>query len=210
MKINFFVIARPRCSADFPTSYVSAFRVEPGQEQALNELASAFPERHPGGRRRRGAPGPEVIDQLIAAVQFIFFSPSARGAGALLGAGRHRGRAPARGAVMRVYGASRAQVTGAQRVEFLAMGRWRGSSPRWRRRDRAAPRAPRVRARPAAERRAVGRRPAGRHRVAFPEHLLSSRKVLRASPAATLRESVRNGTAPCCCIIYSMAELLPV
>ena len=64
-----------------------------------------------------------VIDQLISAVQFIFLF--ALGAGllvlysALVATEDERRR---EAAVMRVYGASRAQVTGAQRIEFLAMG----------------------------------------------------------------------------------------
>ena len=64
-----------------------------------------------------------MADQLIAAVQFIFLF--ALGAGllvlysALVATEDERRR---EAAVMRVYGASRAQVAGAQRVEFLAMG----------------------------------------------------------------------------------------
>ena len=64
-----------------------------------------------------------VIDQLINAVQFVFLF--ALGAGllvlysALVATEDERRR---EAAVMRVYGASRAQVTGSQRAEFLAMG----------------------------------------------------------------------------------------
>jgi len=43
MKVNFFVIAPPRVLKDFPASFISAFRVEPGQEQLVNELAGRFP-----------------------------------------------------------------------------------------------------------------------------------------------------------------------
>ncbi|HVC11018.1 MAG TPA: FtsX-like permease family protein, partial [Burkholderiales bacterium] len=64
-----------------------------------------------------------VIDQLISAVQFVFLF--ALGAGVLvlysaLVATEDERRREA--AVMRVCGASRAQVAGSQRVEFLAMG----------------------------------------------------------------------------------------
>jgi putative ABC transport system permease protein len=64
-----------------------------------------------------------VIDQVINAVQFVFLF--ALGAGllvlysALVATEDERRR---EAAVMRVYGASRAHVTGSQRVEFLAMG----------------------------------------------------------------------------------------
>ena len=64
-----------------------------------------------------------VVDQVITAVQVVFLF--ALGAGllvlysALVATEDERRR---EAAVMRVYGASRAQVTGSQRVEFLAMG----------------------------------------------------------------------------------------
>jgi putative ABC transport system permease protein len=123
MKINFFVITPPALLADFPASYVSAFRVQPQQEPALNELAQRFPNLTlvDVGAAVRQAQG--VIDQLIGAVQFVFLF--ALGAGllvlysALVATEDERRR---EAAVMRVYGASRAQVTGSQRTEFLAMG----------------------------------------------------------------------------------------
>ncbi|HET9734555.1 MAG TPA: FtsX-like permease family protein [Burkholderiales bacterium] len=123
MKINFFVIAPPAVLGEFPASYVSAFRVEPQQEPALNELAQRFPNLTlvDVGAAVRQAQG--VIDQLISAVQFVFLF--ALGAGllvlysALVATEDERRR---EAAVMRVYGASRAQVTGSQRTEFLAMG----------------------------------------------------------------------------------------
>src|SRR5205085_2269709 len=123
MKVNFFVIAPPRLLAKFPASYISAFRVPPGKERSINELVAQFPNVTPvdvGALLRQAQ---AVVDQLIAAVQFIFLF--ALGAGllvlyaALVATEDERRR---EAAVMRVYGASRAQVAGAQRVEFLAMG----------------------------------------------------------------------------------------
>jgi len=123
MKINFFVIAPPALLADFPASYVSAFRVEPRQEATLNELVRRFPNLtlvDVGAAVRQAQ---DVIDQLINAVQFVFLF--ALGAGllvlysALVATEDERRR---EAAVMRVYGASRAQVSGSQRTEFLAMG----------------------------------------------------------------------------------------
>src|SRR5256886_7681663 len=43
MKVNFFVIAPPRLLAPYAASFISAFRVEPGGEEAMNELAARFP-----------------------------------------------------------------------------------------------------------------------------------------------------------------------
>jgi putative ABC transport system permease protein len=123
MKINFFVIAPPALLADLPASYVSAFRVDPRHAPALNDLVQRFPNLtlvDVGAAVRQAQ---EVIDQLINAVQFVFLF--ALGAGllvlysALVATEDERRR---EAAVMRVYGASRAQVSGSQRTEFLAMG----------------------------------------------------------------------------------------
>jgi putative ABC transport system permease protein len=123
MKINFFVIVPPALLEGFPASFVSAFRVEPGAESALDELTLRFPNLTlvDVGAALRQAQG--VIDQLINAVQFVFLF--ALGAGllvlysALVTTEDERRR---EAAVMRVCGASRAHVTGSQRAEFLAMG----------------------------------------------------------------------------------------
>jgi putative ABC transport system permease protein len=123
MKVNFFVIAPPRLMAAFPASYISAFRIEPGQERLLNELSARFPNLTvvDVGAALRQVQG--VIDQVITAVQGVFLF--ALGAGllvlysALVATEDERRR---EAAVMRVFGASRAQVTGSQRVEFLSMG----------------------------------------------------------------------------------------
>jgi putative ABC transport system permease protein len=123
MKVNFFVIAPPRLLERFPASFISAFRVEPGSEPSMNELALRFPNVtivDVGAAVRQAQ---DVIDQLINAVQFVFLF--ALGAGllvlysALVATEDERRR---EAAVMRVYGASRAHVAGSQRAEFLAMG----------------------------------------------------------------------------------------
>jgi putative ABC transport system permease protein len=123
MKVNFFVIAPPQLLARFPTSYIGAFRIEPGQERLAGELASRFPNvtlLDVGAILRQAE---LMVDQLVHAVQFIFLF--AMGAGLLvlycaLAATEDERRREA--ALMRVLGASRAQVARRQRAEFLAMG----------------------------------------------------------------------------------------
>jgi putative ABC transport system permease protein len=123
MKVNFFVIAPPKLLEGFPASYISAFRLPPGNERLMLELSARYPNLTvvDVGAAVRQAQG--VIDQVIAAVQFVFLF--ALGAGllvlysALVATEDERRR---EAAVMRVHGASRRQVTGSQRVEFLAMG----------------------------------------------------------------------------------------
>ena len=123
MKVNFFVIAPPWLLERFPVSFISAFRIAPEQETLMNQLASRFPNLtivDVGAALRQAQ---SVIDRLILAVQFVFFF--ALGAGllvlyaALIATEDERRR---EAALMRVVGASRSQVTGSQRVEFLAMG----------------------------------------------------------------------------------------
>jgi len=192
MRVNFFVITPPRLMQGFPASFVSAFRVEEGKEGVLNKLSAAFPnltivDVAAAVRQAQG-----VVDQLVSAVQFIFLFTLGAGLlvlySALVATEDERRRETA---VMRVFGASRAQVAGSQRLEFLAMGAIAG-----------------VLATLGAA--AIGQLLARRvFELDLPPSLglwlagplaglallslnawLSSRKVLRASPAITLRDSV--------------------
>jgi putative ABC transport system permease protein len=123
MKVNFFVIAPPNLLERFPTSFVGAFRAPPGDEALTSELARRFPNvtvLDIGAMLREAQ---AMVDQLVHAVQFIFLF--ALGAGLLvlycaLAATEDERRREA--AVMRVVGASRAQVARRSRAEFLAMG----------------------------------------------------------------------------------------
>jgi len=123
MKVNFFVIASPPLLEGLPTSFISAFRAAPGAEGALNELTRRFPNLTLVDVSAALRQAQAVIDHVINAVQFVFLF--ALGAGllvlysALVATEDERRR---EAAVMRVYGASRAHVTGSQRAEFLAMG----------------------------------------------------------------------------------------
>ncbi len=123
MKINFFVIVPPALLEGYPASFVSAFRVAPGEERALDELAKRFPNLTLVDVSAALRQAQNVVDQVINAVQFVFLF--ALGAGllvlysALVATEDERRR---EAAVMRVYGASRRHVTGSQRAEFLAMG----------------------------------------------------------------------------------------
>jgi putative ABC transport system permease protein len=192
MKVNFFVVTPPEVLKGFPASFVAAFRVEPGAEPVLNELTQQFPnvtlvDIAAALRQAQG-----VIDQLVAAVQFVFLF--ALGAGllvlysALVATEDERRR---EAAVMRVYGASRAQVTGTQRAEFLAMGVAAGVLA-----TLGAAAIGQILARRVFE---LDLPPSLGLLVAGPlaglallslNAWISSRKVLRASPALTLRDSV--------------------
>jgi putative ABC transport system permease protein len=192
MKVNFFVIGPRSLVGRFPASYLSAFRLAAGDEPVMNRLTERFPNLTvvDVGAALRQAQG--VIDQVITAVEVVFMF--ALGAGllvlysALVATEDERRR---EAAVMRVYGASRAQVTGSQRVEFLAMGLLAGIL---------------ATAGAAAIGQLLARRifeldlpPSPELWIAGPlaglallslNAWLSARKVLSASPALTLRDSV--------------------
>ncbi|HEY6821856.1 MAG TPA: FtsX-like permease family protein [Burkholderiales bacterium] len=123
MKVNFFVIAPPQLLQGLPTSFISAFRVEPGGEAAMNELVARFPNLTLVDVSAALRQAQDVIDQLVKAVQLVFVFALAAGVlvlyCALLSTEDERRR---EAALMRVYGASRRQVASRQRAEFLAMG----------------------------------------------------------------------------------------
>src|SRR5262249_1007687 len=188
----FFVIAPPRLLRGLPATYISAFRVDQSRAPALDELAARYSNLAVVdiGAVVRQVQG--VVDQLIGAVRFLFLFTLGAGLlvlySALVATEDERRR---EAAVMRVFGASRGQVSGAQRAEFAAMGVLAG-----------------VLATVAAG--VIGQIIARRvFELALPPSLalwvsgplagvallslnawLSARKVLRASPALTLRDSV--------------------
>ena len=192
MKVNFFVIGPTGLIGRFPASYISAFRLAPGDEPLMNELTARFPNLTvvDVGAAVKQAQG--VVDQVITAVQVVFLF--ALGAGllvlysALVATEDERRR---EAAVMRVYGASRAQVTGSQRVEFLSMGLLAGILA-----TAGAGAIGQLLARRVFE---LDLPPSAGLWLAGPlaglallslNAWLSARKVLSASPALTLRDSV--------------------
>jgi putative ABC transport system permease protein len=191
MKINFFVITPPALLDGLPSSFISAFRLEGDAQAVVSELAERFPnvtviDAAAAVRQAQG-----VIDQLVNAVQFVFLFALAAGLlvlySALVATEDERRR---EAAVMRVYGASRAQVTGTQRAEFLAMGALAGLLA-----TLGAAAIGQLLARrvfeldlpPSAALWLAG--PAAGLALLSLNAWLSSRKVLRASPALTLRDS---------------------
>jgi putative ABC transport system permease protein len=190
MKVNFFVMAPPQLLADYAASFITAFRLPDGREPAMNALAARFPNLTVVDVGAAVRQAQAVIDQLITAVQFVFLF--ALGAGVLvlysaLVATEDERRREA--ALMRVVGASRRHVTGSQRVEFLAMGALAGVLA-----TAGAAVIGQLLARrvfeldlpPSAMLVVVG--PLAGLLLLSLNAWLSSRKVLRASPALTLRE----------------------
>ncbi len=123
MKVNFFVVTPPWVLESAPTSYITAFRLEPGAEPLLDRMVARFPNVTVVDVSAALKQAQGIIDQVILAVQFVFLF--ALGAGllvlysALVATEDERRR---EAAIMRAFGASAAQVSGSQRAEFLVMG----------------------------------------------------------------------------------------
>jgi putative ABC transport system permease protein len=192
MKVNFFVIAPPQLLQGLPTSFISAFRVEPGNEALMNELVGRFPNVTLVDVSAALRQAQDVIDQLVSAVQLVFVFALAAGLlvlyCALLSTEDERRR---EAALMRVYGAARRQVAASQRAEFLAMGLIAGTLA-----TLGAAAIGELLARrvfdldlpPSVSLWLAG--PLAGLALLSVNAWLSSRKVLSASPALTLRDSV--------------------
>lgn len=128
MKVNFFVVAPPALLAPYPASYITSFRVTPEQEPVLNRLAQRFPNLTVVDVSAILRQFQSVLDQVIAAVQFVFLFALAAGLivlyAALVATEAERRR---EAALLRALGARTRQVRAAYRVEFLLMGFTAGS-----------------------------------------------------------------------------------
>ncbi len=123
MRPNFFFVTTPGALQNFPLSFMSTFRLPEADARFTARLTQAFPnltviDVSAVMRQVNG-----VLDQVIRAVQFVFLFALVAGVlvlyAALLSTQDERLQ---EAALMRALGASRAQVAGAQRAEFLALG----------------------------------------------------------------------------------------
>ena len=123
MRPNFFFVTTPGALQNFPASYMSTFRLGTADPGFGARLTQAFPnltviDVSAVMRQVNG-----VLDQVIRAVEFVFLFAMVAGVlvlyAALLSTQDERLQ---EAALMRALGASRAQVVGAQRAEFLALG----------------------------------------------------------------------------------------
>jgi putative ABC transport system permease protein len=123
MKANFFVIANPQLLAEFPQSYMTAFHLPAGSGAFVDTLVARMPnltivDVEALIRQIKG-----VIEQVVAAVQFIFLFTLAAGLTVLYAAltASQDERVRETG-IMRALGASAAQLRRAQWAEFLLTG----------------------------------------------------------------------------------------
>jgi putative ABC transport system permease protein len=123
MQVNFFVITTPALLADFPTSFITSFHLPESRATAVNGLVRDFPNLTVVDMSAILRQALTVMEQVIAAVQFVFLFAIAAGLlvlyAALLATQDERVQ---ESAVMRALGASRAQVAAASRAEFITLG----------------------------------------------------------------------------------------
>ena len=123
MRPNFFFVTTPGALAAFPASYMSTFRLSAADPLFNTRLTQAFPNLTVIDVSAVMRQVNDVLDQVIRAVEFVFLFALVAGVlvlyAALLSTQDERVQ---EAALMRALGASRAQVAGAQRAEFLALG----------------------------------------------------------------------------------------
>ncbi|OWY31081.1 ABC transporter permease [Herbaspirillum robiniae] len=123
LRVNFFVIINPKAMRDTPQSWITAVHLTPPQEGLGNALARDFPNLTVvdiGSVLRQIQ---DVVGQVISAVEFLFLFTLCSGVlvlyAALAGSQDERVR---EAGLLRALGATRVELSRAQRIEVLLVG----------------------------------------------------------------------------------------
>jgi putative ABC transport system permease protein len=123
MRVNFFVILHPAVLDELPQTWITAFHLPDAHSAAGSRLVRDFPNLtmiDVGGVLRQVQ---AVVDQVVAAVEFLFLFTLASGVlvlyAALVASQDERTR---EAALLRALGATRSQLSRAQWIEFLLIG----------------------------------------------------------------------------------------
>ncbi|QDZ27469.1 ABC transporter permease [Noviherbaspirillum sp. UKPF54] len=123
MRVNFFVILNPELMRGMPQTWITAFHLAPSKSALVHSLTRDFPNLtviDVGSVIRQLQ---AVLDQVIAAVEFLFLFTLASGVlvlyAALAGSQDERIR---EAALLRALGATRRQLSQAQWIEFALVG----------------------------------------------------------------------------------------
>lgn len=123
MRVNFFVILPPAAMHGLPETYITAFHLPPASAALGNRLIASFPNITVVNTDLILRQIQAVLDQVIAAVEFLFVFTLAAGItvlyAALSGARDERMRDAG---LLKALGASAAQVRQTQYAEFLVVG----------------------------------------------------------------------------------------
>ncbi len=128
MRVNFYVIINPQAMVGMPQTFISAFHLPPSKAQVGDQLAQEFPNLTVVDTGQILQQVQAILTQVITAVEFLFLFTLAAGGlvlyAVLLGSQDERMR---EAGLMRALGATRKQLAGAQRIEFLFIGALAGA-----------------------------------------------------------------------------------
>jgi putative ABC transport system permease protein len=128
MRVNFFVVINPKAMADMPQTWITAFRLPEGRSAVDNALTRDFPNLTVIDVGSILQQIQAVVDQVITAVEFLFLFTLASGVlvlyAALAGSQDERTR---EAGILRALGATRAQLSQAQWIEFTLIGSLAGA-----------------------------------------------------------------------------------
>jgi len=123
MHVNFFVIFPPALLGEMPQTWISAFHLEPDEAARVDTLVRAFPNISVIDVGAVLKQVKSILDQVIAAVEFLFIFTLLAGVlvlyAALLSSRDERTR---EAALLRALGASRDQLLRSHLAEFALLG----------------------------------------------------------------------------------------
>ena len=123
MRVNFFVILNPSAAQNLPSTYITAFHLPAGQQSLVNQLVRHYPNLTIVDAGSMVVQVQQVIDQVIAAVEFLFLFTLLSGvmvlAAAMLISQNERAH---EAGLLRALGATRRELSRAQWVECLLVG----------------------------------------------------------------------------------------
>jgi putative ABC transport system permease protein len=123
MRANFFVIMPPSLLADKPASFITAFHLPAARASLGGELLREFPNLTLIDTTAVFRQVQAVIDQVVAAVEFLFVFTLAAGVLVLYAAlASSRDERVREAALLRALGASRQQLSRAQVAEMICVG----------------------------------------------------------------------------------------
>ncbi len=123
MQVNFFVIINPETAFGLPQTWITAFHLDPIQEGLIPELTRNFPNLtviDTGAILRQVQ---SVLDQVVAAVQFLFLFTIVCGMLVLYAALQSSQQQRLQeSSLLRALGASKKQLSQAQWIEYGLLG----------------------------------------------------------------------------------------
>ena len=123
MRVNFFVILNPSAAQNLPATYITAFHLPATQQSLVNQLVRHYPNLTIVDVGSMVVQVQQVIDQVIAAVEFLFLFTLVSGvmvlAAAMLISQNERAH---EAGLLRALGATRRELSRAQWVECLLVG----------------------------------------------------------------------------------------